>query len=259
MAPHAALVETLFAEMKGRIKEDEAGVPQKDGDWLYWWAFKPGGQYRIWYRRPVAGGADAADPRRAGRGRGQGLFPARRARGQPRRPAARLGGGRQRRRTLHAAHPRSRHRRGHRDRHRGRPTAPVAWTRGLRRARLHRGQRQLADLPRAAPPPRQRSRDRRRRSTRRPTTSASTSALGRTQDRAVDRHRRPATMRPARSASSPPPIPRRRRSSSAARQAERQYSVDCAHGKLWILTNDDHVNFRLAEARSGRARASGRR
>jgi oligopeptidase B len=27
-----------------------------------------------------------------------------------------------------------------------------------------------------------------------------------------------------------------------------QYSADAAHGKLWIVTNDDHVNFRLAEA-----------
>jgi oligopeptidase B len=58
MAPHAGLVDTLFAEMKGRLKEDDAGVPQKDGDWLYWWAFQPGGQYRLWYRKPVAGGAD---------------------------------------------------------------------------------------------------------------------------------------------------------------------------------------------------------
>jgi oligopeptidase B len=59
MKPHAALVETLFAEMKGRLKEDDAGVPQKDGDWLYWWAFKPGSQYRIWYRKPVTGGDDS--------------------------------------------------------------------------------------------------------------------------------------------------------------------------------------------------------
>ena len=57
MKPHAALAETLFQEMKGRIKEDDAGVPVKDGDWLYWWAFKPGTQYRTWYRKPVAGGA----------------------------------------------------------------------------------------------------------------------------------------------------------------------------------------------------------
>ncbi len=32
------------------------------------------------------------------------------------------------------------------------------------------------------------------------------------------------------------------------RQPKRQYSVDAAHGKLWILANDEHVNFRLAEA-----------
>jgi oligopeptidase B len=32
------------------------------------------------------------------------------------------------------------------------------------------------------------------------------------------------------------------------RQEKREYSVDSAHGKLWILTNDDHVNFRVAVA-----------
>ncbi|HEX7929854.1 MAG TPA: prolyl oligopeptidase family serine peptidase, partial [Sphingomicrobium sp.] len=32
------------------------------------------------------------------------------------------------------------------------------------------------------------------------------------------------------------------------RKEKRQYEVDAAHGKLWVLTNDDHVNFRLAEA-----------
>lgn len=56
MKPHAALVETLFQEMKGRIKEDDATVPIRDGEWLYWSAFKPGTQYRFWYRKPVAGG-----------------------------------------------------------------------------------------------------------------------------------------------------------------------------------------------------------
>src|SRR5687767_7733371 len=35
MGPHAALVETLFEEMKGRIKEDESSVPVRDGEWLY--------------------------------------------------------------------------------------------------------------------------------------------------------------------------------------------------------------------------------
>src|SRR5206468_4893003 len=32
------------------------------------------------------------------------------------------------------------------------------------------------------------------------------------------------------------------------RQPKREYQVDAAHGKLWIRTNDDHVNFRLAVA-----------
>src|SRR5688572_21877202 len=30
MAPHKALIETLFQEMKGRIKEDDRSVPVKD-------------------------------------------------------------------------------------------------------------------------------------------------------------------------------------------------------------------------------------
>ncbi|SNS84864.1 oligopeptidase B [Sphingopyxis indica] len=56
MKPHAALVETLFQEMKGRIKEADASVPQKDGDWLYWIEFEQGAEYKKWYRRPAAGG-----------------------------------------------------------------------------------------------------------------------------------------------------------------------------------------------------------
>ena len=58
MAPHKPLVETLFEEMKGRIKEDESTVPQKDGEFLYWSKFDEGQEYRKWYRRPVAGGPD---------------------------------------------------------------------------------------------------------------------------------------------------------------------------------------------------------
>ncbi len=58
MAPHKPLVETLYEEMKARIKEDDSTVPQKDGDWLYWSKFDEGQEYRKWYRKPVAGGAD---------------------------------------------------------------------------------------------------------------------------------------------------------------------------------------------------------
>ncbi len=58
MAPHQPLVDRLYEEMKARIKEDESSVPQKDGDYLYWTAFETGGQYRKWWRKPVAGGED---------------------------------------------------------------------------------------------------------------------------------------------------------------------------------------------------------
>lgn len=53
MAPHAGLIDTLFAEMKGRIKEDDSSVPQKDGDWLYWIDFAQGAQYKTWWRCPA--------------------------------------------------------------------------------------------------------------------------------------------------------------------------------------------------------------
>jgi oligopeptidase B len=57
-AQHEGLIDQLFEEMKGRIKEDESSVPIRDGEFLYWWAFKPGAQYRTWYRKPVRGGED---------------------------------------------------------------------------------------------------------------------------------------------------------------------------------------------------------
>src|SRR5690606_33784035 len=60
MAPHRPLIDTLVHEMRGRIQEDDSSVPVRDGNWLYWWAFAPGAQYRTWYRRPAASGADRA-------------------------------------------------------------------------------------------------------------------------------------------------------------------------------------------------------
>src|SRR3712207_3025446 len=55
---HRQLLDELFEEMKGRIKEDDSSVPIRDGEHFYWWAFTPGDQYRRWYRKPVAGGED---------------------------------------------------------------------------------------------------------------------------------------------------------------------------------------------------------
>lgn len=58
MAPLQPTVETLLAEMRGRIKEADKSVPQKDGDWLYWIEYEEGAEYKKWWRRPVAGGPD---------------------------------------------------------------------------------------------------------------------------------------------------------------------------------------------------------
>ena len=59
MKPHRGLIDTLFAEMKGRLKDDDSSVPQKDGAFVYWNAFDPRAEYRKWYRRPAGGGPDA--------------------------------------------------------------------------------------------------------------------------------------------------------------------------------------------------------
>jgi oligopeptidase B len=58
MNPHQGLIDSLFTEMRARIKEADKSVPQKDGDWLYWIEFEEGAEYKKWWRKPVAGGAD---------------------------------------------------------------------------------------------------------------------------------------------------------------------------------------------------------
>ncbi len=58
MAPYRPLIDTLFSEMRGRIKEADTSVPQKDGDWLYWIEFEDGAEYKKWWRRPVDAPAD---------------------------------------------------------------------------------------------------------------------------------------------------------------------------------------------------------
>lgn len=58
MAPVAALRDTIFEELKGRVQQDDASVPVRNGEFEYWWRFEPGDQYRTWLRRPVAGGDD---------------------------------------------------------------------------------------------------------------------------------------------------------------------------------------------------------
>ena len=56
MAPQKPLVDELYEEMKARVKEDDSTVPQRRGEFLYWSEFEQGAEYRKYYRRPVAGG-----------------------------------------------------------------------------------------------------------------------------------------------------------------------------------------------------------
>jgi len=52
LAPVAGLRETLFAELKARIKQDDSSVPAPDGGWAYYTRYEEGGQYPILCRRP---------------------------------------------------------------------------------------------------------------------------------------------------------------------------------------------------------------
>jgi oligopeptidase B len=56
MADTEALQETLFAEMKGRIKEDDSSVPSPDGPWAYFHRYETGGQHPLFCREPREGG-----------------------------------------------------------------------------------------------------------------------------------------------------------------------------------------------------------
>ncbi len=55
---HKWRIDGLFTEMRGRIKEADTSVPQKDGDFLYWIEFEEGAEYKKWWRRAVATGDD---------------------------------------------------------------------------------------------------------------------------------------------------------------------------------------------------------
>jgi oligopeptidase B len=58
MAPTGALQEKLFAEMKGRIKEDDSSVPSPHGPYSYGVKFVTGGQQPMFIRTPRDGGAE---------------------------------------------------------------------------------------------------------------------------------------------------------------------------------------------------------
>ena len=52
LAPTKALQETMFEEMKGRIKEDDSSVPSPDGPWDYYARYVIGAQHPVHARRP---------------------------------------------------------------------------------------------------------------------------------------------------------------------------------------------------------------
>jgi oligopeptidase B len=56
LEPTADLQETLVAEMRARLREDDSEPPQADGPWAYYTRYRPGGQHRIVCRRPRDGG-----------------------------------------------------------------------------------------------------------------------------------------------------------------------------------------------------------
>ena len=58
MADTEALQERLFAELKGRIKEDDSSVPAPDGKYFYSSSYVVGGQYPRYLRRLKSGGDD---------------------------------------------------------------------------------------------------------------------------------------------------------------------------------------------------------
>jgi oligopeptidase B len=248
MKPNAALVETLFEEMKGRIQEDESSVPQKDGDWLYWWAFKPGAQYKTWYRKPAAGGPDQVIFDEAAEAAGKEYF---RLGDIEVSPDGRLAA------ALVDDDGSERFKLKIRDLATGKDIETVTevgigspvWTSDGKgvvftevndnwrsyRARLHRlGQPVASDI----------------------TLYEEKDDIGfsvgvsKSQDRSLifigtgDNATSEVRFVPADNPAAPLTL-------ISPRQKDRQYSVDAAHGKLWIVTNDDHVNFRLAEAAIG--------
>ena len=245
MAPHQPLIDTLFQEMRGRIQEDDSSVPVRDGEWLYWWAFQPGAQYRTWYRRPVGGGeaqvifdepAEAADKQYFNLGAIEVSHDGRYA-------AIMVDDDGSERFQLRI-----------RDLSTGRDIETVTdvgigqpvWTADSEgvvftevnenwrsyRARLHRlGQPVESD----------------RTLYEETENVAFTVGVGLTQDRRLilintgENVSNEIRLVPADDPEAEPALIARRR-------PDIQYSVDASHGRLWILTNDNHVNFRLAEA-----------
>ncbi len=50
MAPISTLVDEIYTELKGRLKQDDASVPVQDGDYIYQSRYSEGNQYRMHLR-----------------------------------------------------------------------------------------------------------------------------------------------------------------------------------------------------------------
>lgn len=54
----AELRKQLLAEMRGRIKEDDSEVPEKDGEFAYYWRYRTGEEHPVFARTPRDGGPE---------------------------------------------------------------------------------------------------------------------------------------------------------------------------------------------------------
>lgn len=54
LKPTAGLQEQLFAEMRGRIEEDDCSVPERRGEYFYYWRIQAGQQYGIHCRKHLS-------------------------------------------------------------------------------------------------------------------------------------------------------------------------------------------------------------
>lgn len=56
--PHKSLIDTIYREIRGRIKEDETDLPDKDGPWAYNSRTEEGKEYPLIVRTPREGGEE---------------------------------------------------------------------------------------------------------------------------------------------------------------------------------------------------------
>lgn len=249
MAPHRGLVETLFEEMKGRIKEDDSSVPVRDGDYFYWWAFVPGAQYRRWFRKPAKGGGEDQlifDENAEAEGKAYFQLGALEV-----SPDGRLGA------TLIDDEGSERYKLRIRDLATGADIetitevgighpvwsadgTAVAYTEVNDKWRSYRARLHLLGSPASDDVTLYEETE----------DQGFSVGVGRSQDRSlIFVSTGDSTTSEVRFVSANEP--NQQLTLIAARQKNRQYQVDASHGRLWILTNDTHDNFRIATADPG--------